>query len=111
MRFEEDRATAHETAPSLTGHTVVDPNLKRIGTVTDVLYDEREQSPRWAVVKTGIVGGEHFVPLAASYVDEDGRLIVPHDKASIKHAPRAGRDHVVTHDVDRKLREHYRIAA
>jgi hypothetical protein len=111
MRFEDNRGPVHEHSPSLTGHTVVDPNLRRIGTVTDVLFDEREQSPRWAVVKTGIVGGEHFVPLVASYLDEDGRLVVPHDKASIKQAPRAGRDHIVTRDVDRKLRDYYGMAA
>jgi hypothetical protein len=67
--------------------------------------------PQWAVVKTGLVGGEHFVPLKASYVDEDGRLVVPHGKASIKRAPRAGRDHVVTRDVARELSDHYRVAA
>jgi hypothetical protein len=111
MTFEDDRGTAHDSKPTLTGHTVVDTNLRRIGTVTDVLYDEREQSPRWAVVKTGLVSSGHFVPLAASYVDEDGRLVVPHDKASIRHAPRAGRDHIVTRDIDRKLRDDYGMAA
>lgn len=111
MTFEHDTDKSDASWPSLSGHTVFDAQLRRVGVVTDVLYDEREQVPRWAVVKTGVVGSEHFVPLSASYVDQDGRLVVPHDKASIKRAPRAGRDHVVTRDVDRKLRDYWSIAA
>ena len=110
MTFEYDTGN-ESTRPALAGHAVFDAQLRRVGTVTDVLYDEREQEPRWAVVKTGVVGGEHFVPLAASYVDQDGRLVVPHDKASIKRAPRAGRDHVVTRKIGLKLRDYYSIAA
>jgi len=111
MTFQMDPDHAHARWPTLAGHPVIDPQMRRVGTVTDVLFDERQQVPRWAVVKTGVVSGEHFVPLAASYVDEDGRLVVPHDKASIKRAPRAGRDHVMTREVNLKLRDYYSIAA
>jgi hypothetical protein len=44
-------------------------------------------------------------------VDEDGRLVVAHDKTSVKHAPRAGRDHILTREVGRKLRDYYSVAA
>jgi hypothetical protein len=111
MTFDHNPERTNDPWPSLAGHEVFDNQLHRVGTVTDVLYDEREQEPRWAVVKTGVVSGEHFVPLARSYLDEDGRLVVPHDKASVKRAPRAGRDHIVTRDVARKLRDYYSIAA
>jgi hypothetical protein len=110
MTFEHGE-TQIENFPTLTGHAVFDNQLRRVGVVTDVLYDERVQLPRWAVVKTGAVRGEHFVPLAASYVDQDGRLVVPHDKASIKRAPRAGRDHIVTREIALELRDYYNVAA
>ncbi len=111
MTFDHNPEHTNERWPSLSGHPVVDFDLHRVGTVTDVLYDEVERTPRWAVVKTGMVSGEHFVPLARTYLDQDGRLVVPLDKASVKRAPRAGRDHIVTRDVARKLRDYYSVAA
>jgi hypothetical protein len=111
MTFEQETEHSNSHWPELAGHAVFDSHFRRVGIVTDVLYDERRQTPRWVVVKTGPVRGEHFVPLAASYVDQDGRLVMPHLKESIKHAPRARRDHVVTSDVDRELRDYWSIAA
>jgi sporulation protein YlmC with PRC-barrel domain len=111
MTFEHDSEHADDRLPALAGHAVIDSHLQRVGTVTDVLFDEREQMPRWAVVKTGVVSGEHFVPLARTYVDQDGRLVVPHDKASIKRAPRARRDHILTREIARKLSDYYSMAA
>jgi sporulation protein YlmC with PRC-barrel domain len=95
----------------LAGHAVVDSHLKTVGTVMDVLFDEREAAPLWAVVRTGALRGEHYMPLADSYVDFAGRLVVPHAKASIKHAPRARRRHVVTRSFARKVHEYYSLAA
>jgi PRC-barrel domain protein len=111
MTFESNTADAGGRPGGLAGHRVVDTHLRAVGRVTDVLYDERELGPRWAVVKTGMLGGEHYLPLAQSYLDEDGRLVVPHDKASVKHAPRARRDHVLTRETARELRDYYGIAA
>jgi hypothetical protein len=51
------------------------------------------------------------MPLDDSYVDDAGRLVVPFDKASIKRAPKAGREHVLTPDVARELRDYYGRAA
>jgi PRC-barrel domain protein len=104
---------SHESAttPGLSDSPVVDIQLQPVGKVTDVLFDDREFTPRWAVVKTGFFGGEHFVPLQNAYVDEDGRLVVPFDKASIKHAPKPRGDHVMTPEVAKELREYYGIAA
>lgn len=104
-----DRPT--ERRSGLAGHAVVDNHHQTVGTVTDVLFDEREIGPVWAIVRTGVLGGEHYVPLADSYVDHDGRLVVPHAKYSIKHAPCARRDHVVTREVALKVRDYYCMAA
>ena len=37
---------------NLTGHDVLDDHHQKVGTVSDVLYDERGD-PRWAVVDPG----------------------------------------------------------
>jgi sporulation protein YlmC with PRC-barrel domain len=113
MTFEHDskrEPSETEARPmTLTGRTVLDSRAARVGKVTDVLFDEG--STDWAVVKTGPLSGEHFVPLEQTYVDEDGRLVVSLDKAEIKRAPRAGRDHVITSQFRSQLRDYYGIAA
>ena len=57
-----------------------------MGTISYVLYDQRDMAPRWAVVKLGTLRGQHFVPLSDSYMDEDGRLVVPYDKSVVGRA-------------------------
>jgi hypothetical protein len=94
----------------LTGLTVVDARLVQVGKVTDVLSDERSK-PSWAVVKTGPLRGEHFVPLEHTFVDAAGRLVVPLSKRDIKRGPRVRGDHVMTSQVQRELRDYYGIAA
>jgi hypothetical protein len=110
MQFE-DRSPETEAVPSLHGATVVDVELERVGKVTDVLFDDRAFEPRWAVVRTGVFGGEHYVPLERSYVDEEGRLVVPFGKASIRRAPRARGDHLLTPELVEELHDHYGRAA
>ena len=113
MTFEHDSKYAPNDAEArqmtLTGRTVLDIRAARVGTVTDVLFDERR--PDWAVVKTGPLSGEHFVPLGHTYIDLDGRLVVPLHKAEVKRAPRAGRDHVITAQARHELRDYYGVAA
>ena len=58
--------------------------LAKLGKVTDVIFDDRAGEPRWAIVRTGILGGERYVPLDNSYVDEDGRVVVSLDRASVR---------------------------
>jgi hypothetical protein len=101
-----------DSRPTFSDAPVVDLQLQPIGKVTDVLFDDREMTPRWAIVKTGFFGGEHFVPLQNSYMDEAGRLVVPFEKNAIKRAPkpRSG-DHVISPDVAKELRDYYGIAA
>jgi sporulation protein YlmC with PRC-barrel domain len=106
-KYEPNDVKARDV--TLTGRTVVDNRAERVGRVTDVLFDGG--SPNWAVVKTGLLSGEHFVPLEHTYVDVDGHLVVPLEKASVKRAPRAGRDHVITAQARHQLRDYYGAAA
>ncbi len=98
-------------SPGLNDTPVVDMQHHIVGRVTDVLFDDREFSPRWAVVKTGFFGGERFVPLQNAYVDEAGRLVVPFDKMSIKRAPKSRGDHVLSPEIAKELRDYYGVAA
>jgi sporulation protein YlmC with PRC-barrel domain len=113
MTFEHDSehepSDAEDRLMTLTGRTVLDSRSAKVGKVTDVLFEEG--TPDWAVVKTGPLRGEHFVPLEHTFVDEDGRLILPLDKTEIKRAPRVGRDHVITSQARNELRDYYGIAA
>jgi len=96
---------------ALTGRVVVDARLEKVGTVTDVIFDDREGAARWAVVKGGPLRVEHFVPLDGSYVDLDGRLVVGLEKTDVRRSPRARRDHLLTSEARRELRDYYGIAA
>ena len=96
---------------TLSGLPVIDMQAESVGKVTDVIYDDRDMSPRWAVVKTGRLGSEHCVPLDNSYVASAGELVVAFDKMSVKRAPRVGRDHILTPQLERELRDYYGVAA
>src|SRR5437879_9028367 len=111
MSVNAEPDVAGEAPGVLAGHAVVDTRLARVGKVTDVLFDDRAAEPRWVVVKTGILSGEHFVPLDHTYVDLEGRLVVPLNKSNIKHAPKVPRDHVLRPEAQRALRDYYGIAA
>jgi len=110
MTFEHELTEARHAPVPLTGHDVVDAHLAKVGKVTDVIFDDASL-PRWAVVKTGFLGAEHFVPLHDAYVDVRGQLVVPFNKADIKRAPRAGGDHVLTREARRALHDYFGIAA
>ena len=110
MTYERE-PNASAASPGLNDAPVVDTNHQLVGRVTDVLFDDREFSPRWAVVKTGLFGGERFVPLQNAYVDEAGRLVVPFDKTSIKRAPKTRGDHLLSPEVAKELRDYYGITA
>jgi hypothetical protein len=101
---------SHKT-PSLSGRVAVDAQFERVGKITDVLFGDLTSQPRWAVVKTGVFGGEHYVPIEHSYVDGEGRVVVPFDKTTVKHAPKAKGEHVMTRDLARDLQQYWGVAA
>jgi hypothetical protein len=110
MTFKHELDT-RDAPVALAGHPVVDSHLAKLGKVTDVIFDDRAGIPRWAIVRTGILGGERYVPLDNSYVDEDGRVVVSLDRATVRRAPRVRRDHVLTPEAQRALRDYYGVAA
>lgn len=93
------------------GHAVIDEHGIKVGKITDVLYDDRTLAPRWMIVDLGVFAAQHYVPLNDAYQSEDGRLVIPFDKKTVKAAPRASKDHILTRAVEEQLVQHYRLAA
>jgi hypothetical protein len=109
-REEPERLT--EPSPqelSLTGHAVLDDHHQKVGTVSDVLYDERGE-PRWAVVNPGPLRSEHYVPVEGSYMTNDGAVVIPYGKEQVKTAAKATRDHVLDSTIERELIDHYELS-
>ena len=69
---------------NLTGHDVLDDHHQKVGTVSDVLYDERGD-PRWAIVDPGPMRAEKYVPVEGAYVTEGGEMVIPYGKDQVKH--------------------------
>ncbi len=91
------------------GSDVVDPDQRLIGTIDDVVYDDRGQ-PVWAVVELGLLRAAHYLPMAAGYLTENGKFVVPYDKHTVKSAPKARRDHVLGRSDEAELIQHYELA-
>ncbi len=91
------------------GSDVIDPDQRLIGTIDDVVYDDDGQ-PVWAVVELGLMRSAHYLPVAAGYLTDSGKFVVPYDKRTVKAAPRARRDHVLDRQVEAELIAHYELA-
>jgi len=107
---EELHMPGAETA-SFTGHDVVDEAGNRLGTVEDLISDSSTLEPRWMVVGTGKLKASHFVPVAGSYRSAEGDIVVPFTDEMVKHSPKATRDHVLSPETDRELRDYYHLAS
>ena len=110
METPTDQPRPPET-PQYQGHEVYDPEGHKVGKVTDVIFDDVTLTPRWVIVDVGRFGGPHYVPIEGSHRTEDGDVVIPFDKQTVKHAPRPNRSHVVTRDVEDQVLQHYSTAA
>ena len=82
-----------------TDRPVVDNHFCRVGKVTDVVYPEGGDRPEWALVKTGPLSSERLAPLDGAYVTDDGALVLPFDEHTLRHAPKAPRDRILSPDL------------
>lgn len=92
---------------SLTGLQVVDADGVKVGKVQQVYRDDATNDPEWITVRTGLFGmKETFIPLAgATRTGEE--LHVPHDKHTIKAAPRIDVDGHLDPSEETELYRHY----
>jgi hypothetical protein len=76
----------------LIGEKLVDRNGSSVGKITDVIVDSATLENEWVTVKTGMMGGEHLVPMAA--VEERGdQITIPFAKDEVKTAPTVDKGH------------------
>ncbi len=98
----------HSTGSVLTGHEVVDDHSERVGKITDVIYDySAHPRPRFAIVKLHALGREHVAALAGSHQSDDGRVVLAYDRSTVKHAPKAPHDHVLTPELEAEVVSHF----
>jgi uncharacterized protein YrrD len=97
-------------ATEFRGHRVINEQGEKIGVVTDVIYDPQTNEPTWVVVDAGLLHADHYMPLVGSYRSVEGNLVASFDKATVKHAAKAPKDHVMTRELERELCAHYGLA-
>jgi sporulation protein YlmC with PRC-barrel domain len=97
--------------PRFVGHEAIDQRGEKVGTVTDVLSDDETGEPAWAVVSTGLLHTEHYVPMIDAYESDQGRLVLAFDKDMVKGSPKAHREHVLVRADEEELRRYYGLAA
>jgi hypothetical protein len=69
------------------GDDLIDRSGDKIGVIEEIYLDAETNEPEWALVHTGMFGQKRsFVPLRDA-IEEDGKLTVPLDKATVKDAP------------------------
>jgi sporulation protein YlmC with PRC-barrel domain len=107
--FSESGEPSEDRDLEVLGLRMVTERGSVIGRVNDVVIDETATDDAWAIVSTGVLRSEHYVPLTKAYLATDGDVVVPYDKTTVKHAPRAD-DHVLTAPVRKELAEYYGTA-
>lgn len=92
---------------SLFDADVVDADGSKVGTIKHVYVDPEGGQPLFVGVTTGWFGrSESFVPLRDA--DFDGEVLhVPHDKDTVKHAPRIDADGTLTDDDIDRIQDYY----
>ncbi|SBT43850.1 DUF2382 domain-containing protein [Micromonospora auratinigra] len=97
---------------SLYGQDVQDRSGAKIGTVGQVWADAAGE-PTWVSVQTGVMGHhESMAPLEAARMQDDGRLRMPYDKATVRSAPavEAGAEEPLGTDQLAQLYRHYQLS-
>jgi sporulation protein YlmC with PRC-barrel domain len=92
------------------GHEVIDARGDRLGTITDVVYDETANEPRLVVVDPGRFSKAHFVPLEGAEETNEGEIMVPYEKEQVKASPKARKDHVLSGHEVVEVEAHYGVS-
>ncbi|WP_157009101.1 DUF2382 domain-containing protein [Agromyces laixinhei] len=88
------------------GGAVLDEDGSKIGKIGQVYLDDQTGKPEWVTAKSGIGGGESFIPLASGTVDGSD-IRVPYDKDKVKDAPRLEADGHLSQDQESELYRYY----
>jgi uncharacterized protein (TIGR02271 family) len=92
------------------GQDLVDPDRSKIGTISDIYFDEDTGAPEWIAVSTGMFGTKvSFVPLRGA-TPEGNDLMCRWTKQQVKDAPRADADGQLSQEEEAVLYQHYGLA-
>lgn len=94
----------------ITGWThrdLLDAGGEKIGTIEDVRFDDADNSPKWLVVKSGLLGTHRMFVPANDVHPAAGGLALPFGKERVKHAPHVSNKDFLTGDDERALQAYY----
>jgi len=94
----------------LPGTEVISEDGDKIGTIADVIVDDRTLDPKWLVVKPGPFRAAHYAPARDAYTATDETVVLPVAKDTVIHAQRASHEHFLTRNEEVALCEYYGIA-
>jgi uncharacterized protein (TIGR02271 family) len=93
------------------GGKVITSDGDKIGSVGQIYLDDNTGEPNWVTVKTGLFGtSESFVPLNGATLS-GGDIVVNHDKATVKDAPRVDADGSITPEEEDTLYSYYGLSS
>ncbi|CAN5309583.1 PRC and DUF2382 domain-containing protein [soil metagenome] len=90
------------------GSDVISTDGSKIGTVEEIYLDQQTDQPEWVLVKTGMMGGSSFVPLAGASMEE-GAVRVPHEEQKVKDSPDVLADGELSQEEEAELYRYYGI--
>ena len=93
------------------GQTVIDPEAKKLGRLVEVLYDTQSDTPAFALVRSGHVGGRRvtLVPLSGASAGQD-YLRISVEKGAFKDAPTFDPGRELSAEDEAEAYEYYGIA-
>jgi uncharacterized protein (TIGR02271 family) len=95
------------TLQSLRGNNIVDRNGDKIGSFSELYFDNETGAPEWAAVKTGLFGTNvNLVPLQGADRHGDD-LQVAYDADLVKSAPDVDADQELSVQDEQRLYSHY----
>ena len=80
----------------------------KIGEIKEIYLDRATGRPQWALVSTGLLKGESFVPLEGATEESDG-VRFAYEKETVKDAPSIDSDQEISPDEERTLYRHYNL--
>lgn len=88
------------------GSNVTSSDGSKIGTVEEIYLDQETDQPEWLLVKTGMMGGSRFVPLAQASMDGDN-VTVPYDGQKVKDSTDVMADGELSQEEEAELYRYY----
>jgi hypothetical protein len=93
------------------GQDVIDPGAKKLGRLVEILYDTQTDTPAFAVIRSGHLGGRRvtLVPLDGALAGQD-YLRVPVEKGAFKDAPSFDPEVELSADDEASAYEYYGLS-